>query len=136
VEFHDDDARVIGGVAAFGDVHLERGAQVAGDTLLLRGRFAGLFLRVLPQSRARRLELRIAGTGRGPLYVAERSFWTEPRWTTYPTSGSFLLRHPYFYPQSGGDDVVVTVGRGGGEATLHWVALVPPGEPVNPLRVP
>lgn len=136
VEFHDDDARVVGGVATFGDVHLERGAQVTGKVLRLHGRFAGLFLRVLPGARGRRLELRIAGTGVGPLYVAERSFWTDPRWTTYQTSGPFLLRHPYFYPESGGGDVVVTLGRGGGEAALQWVSLVPPGEPVNPLRVP
>jgi hypothetical protein len=136
VEFRGDDAQVLGGVPAFGDVHLERGAQVAGETLRLHGRFAAVFLRVLPEARARRLELRIAGSGRGPLYVAERSFWTEPRWTTYQTSGSFLLRHPYFYPQSGGGDLVVTVGRGGGEASLQWVSLVPPGEPLNPLRVP
>jgi hypothetical protein len=50
-------------------------------------------------------------------------------------SGPFRLRHPYTFAESGGGDVTVTVGRGGGEADLEWLALVPPGEPLAPLRV-
>ena len=40
-------------------------------------------------------------------------------------SGSFSIRHRYHYPESGGPDVVVTVGRGGGEATLSRVSMKP-----------
>jgi hypothetical protein len=46
-----------------------------------------------------------------------------------------LIRHPYSYPQSGGADLVVTTGLGGGEAQLDWIALVPPTDPVDPLTL-
>jgi hypothetical protein len=51
-------------------------------------------------------------------------------------AGAFRIRHPYDYARSGGPDVTVTVGRGGGEAQLESIALVPPGEPDDVLRVP
>jgi hypothetical protein len=71
------------------------------------------------------------------LYVGERSFWTtRTRWATYPLSGAFVIRHPYTYSHSGGGDLLVTTGLGGGEAEIEWVALVPPSEPVDVLRVP
>lgn len=137
VEFRDEDPVVSGADATFGDVHLQRSARVDAERLKLQGRWAALFLRVAPEARVRHLELRIAGEGRGPLYVGERSFWsTKTRWTTHLASGAFLVRHPYFYPESGGGDLIVTVGRGGGEALLQWVALVPPGDPLKPVRLP
>ena len=137
ITFREDDLAVDGAEVNLGDVHLRRGARVSGGRLHLRGRWDGLSLRVRPGARQRRLELRVSGRGRGTLYVGERSFWGEaPRWTSYPMGGSFRVRHPYLYARSGGPDLTVTVGRGGGEAHLEWVALVPPGEPEDVLRVP
>jgi hypothetical protein len=92
--------------------------------------------RVPPGARKRRLELRIAGRGEGVLYVGERTFWSEqPRWSTYPVSGPFRLRHPYDYPQSGGPDLTVTIGKSPGEIDLESLSLVAPGDPVDPLRL-
>lgn len=137
IEFRGEDSVIGGAEPTFGDVHLQRGARVEGEKLRLQGRWAGVFLRILPAARSRRLELRIAGRGEGTLYVGERSFWSdEPRWTAYRMSRLFLIRHPYHYPESGGADLTVTVGRGGGEGELTWVALVPPADPVSPLQAP
>jgi hypothetical protein len=91
---------------------------------------------VLPEARPRPLQLRIAGRGQGVLYVGERSFWSPgTRWTTYPMSGRTLIRHPYTYAQSGGGDLIVTTGLGGGSAELDWMSLVPPGDPIEPLTL-
>jgi hypothetical protein len=133
--FETGELRVTGSETSFEDAHLQRGARVADGTLRLRGRWDALFLRVAEGARARPLELRIAGRGRGPLYVGERTYWSDPRFATYPVSGAFLVRHPYQYASSGGGDVTVTVGRGGGEVEIDWVALVPPGDPVRPHRI-
>ena len=127
--FDADPPRVEGAAASLGGVFLERGARVAGGRVRLRGRWDGVRFRVGEGARRRPLELRIAGRGQGVLYVGEQTSWTEPRYTTYPMSGAFLLRHRYHYPESGGADVTVTVGRGGGEAELEWLALVRPGDP-------
>ena len=51
-------------------------------------------------------------------------------------AGPFLVRHPYHYPESAGGDLLVTTGLGDGDFQVDWVALVPPGDPVNPLRLP
>ena len=91
---------------------------------------------MLDPSRNRRLQLRIAGRGQGTLYVGERTFWSEPRWTSYPMAGSFQIRHPYHFPESGGGDVTVTIGRATGEAELTSVALVPPTSPENVIQAP
>jgi hypothetical protein len=59
--------------------------------------------------------------------VGERSFWsTRTRWATYPMSGAFAIRHPYTYAQSGGGDLLVTTGLGGGEAEIEFITLEPP----------
>jgi hypothetical protein len=127
----------IGGTeATLGHVHLQRGARIEDGRLHLKGRWAGLFLRVEKDARPRRLELRVSGRGRGPLYVGERSVWGDPRFKTYMVSGAFLIRHPYHYPDSAGSDLLVTTGLGDGDVQVDWVALVPPGDPVNPLRLP
>jgi hypothetical protein len=137
VAFAGDGPVVSGAEAVFDDVHLLCGARVDGDRLRLRGRWDGLFLRVRPGARSRRLELRVAGKGHGTLYVGERTFWSDaPRWTAYPMSGDVRVRHPYYYPESGGGDVTVTLGRAVGEADLLSIALVPPSEPENPIRLP
>jgi len=135
VSFETGALRVAGSETTFEDLHLQRGARIADGKLRLRGRWDALFLRVAASARIRPLELRIAGRGRGPLYVGERTFWSDPRFATYPVSGSFLVRHPYQYASSGGGDLTVTVGRGGGEVEIDWVTLVPPGDPVRPHRI-
>jgi hypothetical protein len=92
---------------------------------------------VQPEGRAGARQLRIAGTGQGVLYVGERSFWTPgTRWSTYQMAGPVMIRHPYSYPQSGGADVIVTTGLGGGQASLDWITLAAPGDPLQPARVP
>jgi hypothetical protein len=137
VDFRGEETAAVAGTdRTLGDVHLQRGARVQNGRLHLRGRWSGLFLRVRPEARGRRLELRVSGRGRGPLYVGERSLWSDPRFKTYAVSGAFLVRHPYHYPESGGPDVLITTGLGDGEVDVDWVDLVPPGEPVNPLRLP
>jgi hypothetical protein len=101
-----------------------------GDGLRLEGRWAALFARVRPSARVSRQELLIEGRGRGSLYVGESTFWSpRPRWSEYRMDGSFSIRHHYHHPESGGPDVVVTVGRGGGEATLSRVSLKPKTSP-------
>jgi hypothetical protein len=133
----EDEVVVKGADATAGDLHLLRGARVDDRKLRLRGRWDGMFLRVLPSARQRRLELRIAGHGKGPLYVGERSFWSgTTRFTDYPMDGGFRIRHPYAYAESGGPDLVITTGRGGGLASIDSVALVAPGDADSPLEVP
>jgi hypothetical protein len=137
VTFAGETLRVDGADETMRDVHEERGARVQAGRLRLRGRWDGLFFRVTDGARARRLELRVAGEGNGTLYVGERSFWSPTvRWTTYPISGRFRLRHPYTFATSGGPDVVVTLGRAAGAADLESLALVPAGEPEGVIRVP
>jgi hypothetical protein len=137
VEFRQDRLSVGGSEPLFEDVHLQRGGRVEGNRLRLQGRWAGLFLRVRPEGRARHLQLRIAGSGQGVLYVGERSFWTPgTRWSTYQMAGPVVIRHPYDYPRSGGADLIVTTGLGGGQASLEWVSLAPAGDPLRPAAVP
>jgi hypothetical protein len=137
VRFAGERVKVEGSDAAVEDVHLQRGARVVGDRAQLAGRWDGVFLRVAPEARARRLELRIAGSGRGVLYVGERTFWSaSTKWAAYPMSGPFRIRHPYAYPESGGGDLTVTLGRSPGEASLATIALVSAGEPEDVIRLP
>jgi len=126
VAFARDRLVVGGSPESLGDIHMQRRARVVGDGLRLEGRWAGLFMRVRSGARVSRQELLIEGRGRGTLYVGESTFWSaRPRWSEYRMNGSFSIRHRYHYPESGGADVVVTVGRGSGEATLSRVSLKP-----------
>jgi hypothetical protein len=137
LSFARDRLEGTGSVPTFGDVHLQRGAQIENGKLHLQGRWAGVFLRVRDDARPRRLQLRIAARGSGVLYVGERSFWVPgTRWATYPLGGRTLIRHPYFFPESGGGDLLVTTGLGGGQADVEWITLVPPGEPIDAVRTP
>ncbi len=133
--FAGEDVAVDGSDATIADAYLQRGARVVEGRARLRGRWDGLFLRVTERARARRLELRLAGAGRGTLYVGERTFWSaKTRWSTYPVSGAFRIRQPYFFPESGGGDLTITIGKSPGEVDLESVSLVPPGEPERILR--
>jgi hypothetical protein len=133
----EDEVVVKGADATAGDLLLERGARVDDGKLRLRGRWDGLFLRVLPGARIRKLELRIAGHGDGALYVGERSFWSPAtRFREYAINGRFRIRHAYDYATSGGPDIVITTGRAGGVASIDSVSLVAPGDPDNPIELP
>lgn len=135
VEFGSAGPVVTGAEAAFGDVFLEGGACIEGTRLRLAAPGDGIFLRVTDSARARRLELRVVGRGRGTIVIGERTFWTEPRWTVHPVDGEFRLRKPYSYPQSGGPDLRIALSAAGA-IDLQRVALVPPGEPENLIRLP
>jgi len=131
------DARVeVGGTDPnAGDVILLRAARVEDDRLRLAHNWDGLFLRVQPGARSRPLELRVRGEGTGSLYVAEQTFWSAPRYTTYAMSGRFRIRHPWSYPDSGGADLTLTLGRGKGRAAIESVSLVSPGDPEQVLEL-
>ncbi|HEY8147620.1 MAG TPA: hypothetical protein VIK51_01720 [Vicinamibacteria bacterium] len=136
VTFAGDRLRVEGTDETMQDVHEDRGARVQDGRLRLRGRWDGVSLRATEGARKRNLELRVDGEGSGVLYVGERSFWSPSvRWTTYPMSGRFHLRHPYSYATSGGSDLMVTLGRASGAADIDSVALVPRGEPEGVIRL-
>jgi hypothetical protein len=126
---------VTGGDPAFGDVFLEGGARIEGTRLVLRAEGDGVFLRVAESARALKLELRVTGRGHGTVVIGERTFWTEPRFTVHPVEGDFRLRKLYFYPESGGPDLRIALSAPGSVELLR-VALVPPNEPENVLRLP
>jgi hypothetical protein len=128
VRFAGGELRVEGEPPTVGDVHLQNAAEATGDHALLRGNWAGVFLRVLDRARLAPLVLTVEGRGHGTLYVGERSFWRPvPKWSTYPIAGVFHVEHPYYYPDSAGGDLVVTVGRAPGEAEIRSISLRPPG---------
>jgi hypothetical protein len=134
VAFVGEGPLVTGSELTLGDVALEGGARVLLDTVELRAAGDGIFLRVREGARQRRLELRIAGRGRGTLAVSEGGFWnTTPRTATEVVGGDFRIRHPYFYPESGGGDLRVTLRAGTVE--IRSLALVPPGEGENAIRL-
>jgi hypothetical protein len=123
LRFAGGELRIEATPATFGDVFLQKGARLEGDVAQLRGHWAGIFLRVLPEARLGQQVLKVEGRGRGTLYVGERSFWsTSTRWATYPIA----ISHRYFYPESGGSDLVITIGRAAGEADVRAIALTPP----------
>lgn len=131
-----DRIEVKGADPTASDVYLMGGARVDEGYLRLRGRRDGLFLRVTPEARLRRLELRVNGHGDGALYVGERSFWSrKTRFREYPMSGAFRIRHPYLFADSGGSDLVITLGLDAGTASIDSVALVPPSEPENVIEI-
>jgi len=126
---------VTGSDFTFGDVFLEGGARMEGTRLLLRAPGDGVFLRVTEAARPLKLELRVTGRGHGTVVIGERTFWTEPRWTIHPVDGDFRLRKLYFYPESAGPDLRIELCAPG-SVELTRVALVPPNEPENVLRLP
>ena len=116
-------------------VRLEAGARVGGGRLELRAPGDGLGFRVPEAARPRRLEIRIAGRGTGTLGLGESDFGKETRWRERAVSGSFRFKLPYYHPESGGPDLRVTL-RSGGPIAIESVALVPPSEPDDVLRLP
>jgi hypothetical protein len=114
-------------------LRLEGGARVEGSRLELRAPGDGLGFRVPEGARPRRLELRVVGRGDGTLGVGESDFGKETRWRDRPVSGSFRFRLPYHHPES----VVESACRSGpAPVAIESVALVPPTEPEDVLRLP
>ena len=86
-------------------------------------------------ARPRRLEIRIVGRGQGRLGVAESGTGSGTRWRDETVSGPFRLRLAYFFAESGGADLRIVL-RSGGPLSIDSVALVPPSEPDEVLRLP
>jgi hypothetical protein len=116
-------------------VRFEGGARVASGRLELRAAGDALCFVVPAGSRLRRLEVRVTGRGQGTLGVAESGSGKDARWHERPVSGTFGVRFPYYFPQSGGPDLRVAL-RAGGPIAIESVAVVPPSEPENVLRLP
>jgi hypothetical protein len=121
--------------ATMSALRFEGGARVVAGHLELKAAGDGLTFRVPEGSWPRRLEVRIAGRGQGTLGVAESDSGKAPRWRDRPVSGSFRLRLPYFFPDSGGPDLRISL-RTGGPIAIDSVSVVPPTEPENVLRLP
>ncbi len=113
----------------------EGGARLEGGRLELRAAGDGVAFRVPQGAWARRLELRVVGRGRGTIGLGESDRGRQARWREKDVSGSFRLRLPYHEPESGGPDLVLAL-RGGGPVAIDSLALVPPDEPENVLRLP
>jgi len=116
-------------------VRLEAGARVASGLLELRAPGDALYFAVPQGARVRRLEVRIAGRGQGTLGLAESGSGKATRWRDRPVSGSFRLRLPYYFPDSGGPGLRVSL-RSGGPISIESISLVPPTEPEKVLRLP
>jgi hypothetical protein len=128
VSFERGEPMVIGTEITLRDFQLLGAARVLHGRLVLRESGDGFFLRVPVSAHARQLELRILGSGRGVLTIAERTFYTdEPRLTRHTLSSSFRIAKRYHYPDSGGDEIVI--GLLSGEAEMRAVMLVGPSEP-------
>jgi hypothetical protein len=125
---------VEGADPTFGNVHLQGGALVQGDRIHLDAPGDAAFFRVRSGSRARHLEIRISGRGQGTLVVEEASFWSpEPRVRVRALTGDFRWMLPYYYPESGGSDLRVSLRSG--SADVSSIRLVPPTEPENVIRL-
>ena len=121
--------------ATMSAVRFEAGARAVAGRLELRAPGDGLGFLVPVGARPRRLEIRIAGRGTGTLGLGESEFRTETRWRERAVSGSFRVKLAYYHPESGGPDLRVTL-RSGGPIAIESIALVPPTEPDDVLRLP
>ena len=124
-----------GADATFDGLRFEGDSRFEAGALALSKEGDGLAFQVREGARPRRLEIRIVGRGHGRLGVAESGSGSGTRWRDEAVAGSFRLRLPYFFADSGGADVRVVL-RGAGAVAIESVALVPPSEPDNVLRVP
>ena len=124
-----------GADATFDGLRFEGEARFEAGRLALSKDGDGLAFRVREGARPRRLEIRVVGRGQGRIGVAESGGGSGTRWRDETVSGSFRLRLPYFFADSGGPDVRVVL-RSGGPVAIESVSLVPPSEPGNVLRLP
>jgi hypothetical protein len=121
--------------ATMSTVRFEAGAHTVAGHLELLAPGDGLAFRVPEGARPRHLEIRIVGRGAGTLGLGESDFGKETRWRERAVSGSFRLKLPYFHADSGGPDLRLTL-RSGGPIAIESVAVVPPTEPEDVLRLP
>jgi hypothetical protein len=135
VSFATLPLRPTGVEATLSGLRIEGEARVSEGRLELKAAGDGLAFRVREGAWPRRLEVRITGRGKGTLGLGESGRGAEPRWRDRAVSGSFRLRLPYHYPESGGADLRVAL-RSGGPLAIESVALVPPTEPESVLRLP
>ncbi len=119
----------------FDGLRFDGGARFEAGQLVLAAEGDGVGFRVRDGARPRRLEIRVAGRGSGRLGLAESGSAGGTRWRDATVSGPFRLRLPYFYADSGGADLRVVL-RSGGPVAIDSIALVPPSEPDNVLRLP
>ena len=124
-----------GADATFDGLRFEGESRFEAGELALSKEGDGLAFQVREGARPRRLEIRIVGRGTGRIGVAESGSGSGTRWRDEAVAGPFRLRLPYFFADSGGADVRVVL-RAGGPMSIESVALVPPSEPENVLRVP
>jgi len=141
IEFAGEEPHVGGAEATLGNVFLFGGARGERGRVRLAAREDGIFLRVAEGARHRPLEVRVRGRGAGALQISEGGFWNPlPRARSYPVTGSFLVRHPYSYVESGGPDLRVTTTGAGGAAgagvEIESIALMAASDPINPIRMP
>jgi hypothetical protein len=135
VSFARERPSPVGVDATMSALRFEGGARVVAGRLELEATGDGLGFRVPEGSRPRRLEVRLVGRGQGTLGLGESDFGKETRWRDRDVSGSFRLRLPYYFPESGGPDLRVSL-RSGGPIAIESVALVPPTQPANLIRLP
>jgi hypothetical protein len=102
-----------------------RRAWIEDDHLALRGRWSGLFMRVLPAGRQKCNELRIVGSGEGRLYLGIRRFLGETRYVFLDMSGDFVWRQRYESIASPGPDLLITVGKLRSIVDIKSVSLGP-----------
>jgi hypothetical protein len=125
----------VGADATFDGLRFEGESRFESGALALSKEGDGLAFRVREGARPRRLEIRIVGRGSGRIGVAESGSGSGTRWRDESVAGPFRLRFAYFYADSGGADLRIVL-RGGGPVAIESVALVPPSEPENVLRLP
>ena len=121
--------------ATMSAVRFEAGARVVEGRLELGAPGDGVGFVVPEGARPRRLEIRIAGRGTGTLGIGESAFGKDTRWRERAVSGPFRFKIAYYHPDAAGPDLRVTL-RSGGPIALESVALVPPTEPDEVLRLP
>jgi hypothetical protein len=135
VRFGEGGLRPTGADDTMTSLRLEGGARVEEERLVLAAPGDALAFRVREGARPRTLEVRIVGRGQGTVGLAEKGLWQSEKWREKPVSGSFRLRFPYSYAESGAEDVVVAL-RAGGPLSIQSISLVPPNEPQDVLRLP
>jgi len=135
LRFGSGGLRPTGADETMTSLRLEAGARVEAERLELRAPGDAVAFSVREGARPRRLELRVVGRGRGTLGLAEKSFWKAERWRDRAVAGAFRLRLPYSFAESGAPDLVLAL-RAGGPLEIESVALVPPTEPEDVVRLP
>ena len=135
VRFGEGGLRPTGADDTMTSLRLEGGARVEAERLALKAAGDSLAFRVREGARPRKLEVRVVGRGHGTIGLCEKGFWKSERWRERAVDGAFRLRLPYSYAESGAEDLVLAL-RAGGPVSIESVALVPPTEPEDVLRLP